>query len=85
MFENGKVFIAPDIDVNKYLNEGKEEELEKKMNEKGGNNETYADEDFREDFIELLKEDEKKIKQLVDEWSKRDYDPKLDKFKTDWS
>jgi superfamily II DNA/RNA helicase len=83
MFENGKVFIAPDVDVNKYLNEGKEEELEKKMNEKGGNNETYADEDFREDFIELLKADEKKIKLLVDEWSKIDYDPKLDKFITD--
>ncbi|MDG4717313.1 helicase-related protein [Winogradskyella marincola] len=83
MFEDGKVHIAPDVDVNKYLNEGKEEELEKKMNEKGGNNETYSDEDFREDFIELLKEDEKKIKQLVEDWKKIDYDPKLDKFIND--
>ncbi|EGV43505.1 restriction endonuclease subunit R [Bizionia argentinensis JUB59] len=83
MFEDGKVYIAPDVDVNKYLNEGKEEELEKKMNEKGGNNETYGDGAFKEDFIDLLKADKKKIKLLVDEWAKIDYDPKLDKFIAD--
>ena len=30
MFEENKVYVAPDIDVNKYLNEGDEEGLEQK-------------------------------------------------------
>ncbi len=83
MFEDDKVYVAPDIDVNKYLNEGNEEALEEKINEKGGNNQIYLADAFKEDFIELLKADEKKIKQLVDEWSKIDYDPKLNKFIAD--
>ncbi|WP_247653656.1 helicase-related protein [Flavobacterium sp. CS20] len=83
MFEDDKVYVAPDIDVNKYLNEGNEEALEEKINHKGGNNQIYIAEDFKEDFIELLKTDEKKIKDLVDQWAKIDYDPKLDKFIAD--
>ena len=35
MFEDDKVYVAPDIDVNKYLDEGNEEGLEAKINEKG--------------------------------------------------
>lgn len=83
MFENDKIYVAPDVDVNKYLNEGNDEALEEKINDKGGNNQIYGVEDFKEDFIELLKTDEKKIEQLVNDWCKIDYDPKLDKFITD--
>ena len=83
MFEDDKVYVAPDVDVNKYLNEGNEEALEEKINEKGGNNQIYVSTDFKKEFIDLLKTDEKKIKQLVVEWSKIDYDPKLDKFIAD--
>lgn len=80
MFEEDKVFVAPDVDVNKYLNEGNEEGLEEKIHDKGGNNQIYRAEDFKEGFLELLLEDKKKIQQLVDEWAKIEYDPKLDKF-----
>jgi len=80
MFDEDKVFIAPDVDVNKYLNEGNEEGLEAKINDKGGNNQIYKAEDFKEYFIDLLKEDKKKIQQLVDKWALINYDPKLDKF-----
>jgi len=80
MFETDKVFVAPDVDVNKYLNEGNEEGLEEKINDKGGNNQIYSSEDFKDGFIELLIEDKLKIQQLVDEWEKVEYDPKLDKF-----
>lgn len=59
MFEKDKVYIAPDVDVNKYLNDGNEEALEEKMNEKGGNNVIFQNQDFKEDFLLLLKEDEK--------------------------
>lgn len=84
MFEEDKVFVAPDIDVNKYLNEGNEEGLEEKIHDKGGNNQIYKAEDFKEGFLELLIEDKKKIQKLVDEWSKIEYDPKLDKFLMDF-
>ena len=80
MFEGDKVFVAPDVDVNKFLNDGNEEGLEEKIHDKGGNNQIYKAEDFKEGFLELLVEDKKKIQQLVDEWSKIEYDPKLDKF-----
>jgi superfamily II DNA or RNA helicase len=83
MFEYDKVFVAPDVDVNKYLNEGNEEGLEEKIHDKGGNNQIYKAEDFKEGFLELLIEDKKRIQQLVDEWAKIDYDPKLDKFLCD--
>lgn len=80
MFEDDTIYIAPDIDVNKYLNEGDEEGLEKKINEKGGNNLIYKKEDFKDDFLALLKLDLEYIKYLVDAWSKIEYDPKLEKF-----
>ena len=41
----------------KYLNDGDEEGLEKKINEKGGNNLIYKKEDFKDDFLALLKLD----------------------------
>jgi superfamily II DNA or RNA helicase len=83
MFEDDTIYIAPDIDVNKYLNEGDEEGLEKKINEKGGNNLIYKKDDFKDDFLALLKLDLEYIKYLVDAWSKIEYDPKLDKFLND--
>lgn len=81
MFENDKVFVAPDIDVNKFLEEKSEEELEDKINEKGGRNRIFETDDFEEHFIELLKLDKKLIDELVTRWDNiGDYDPKLDKF-----
>nr|WP_315171034.1 helicase-related protein [uncultured Flavobacterium sp.] len=83
MFEEDKIYVAPDVDVNKYLNEGNEEGLEEKINSKGGNNQIYNAADFKEDFVELLKADKKIINELVNEWAKINYDPKLDKFLRD--
>lgn len=83
MFEDDNIYIAPDIDVNKYLNESDEEGLEKKINEKGGNNLIYKKVDFKDDFLALLKLDLEYIKYLIDSWSKIEYDPKLDKFLND--
>ena len=54
MFEEDKVFVAPDVDVNKYLNEGNEEGLEEKIHDKGGNNQIYKAEDFKEGFLDLV-------------------------------
>jgi len=84
MFENDKVFIAPDIDLNKLYNEGKEDEIESailKINEESPNNAIYQASDFDKEFLNSLKEDQKLIDQLVLFWNKIDYDPKWEKFK----
>lgn len=83
MFEANKIYIAPDLDVNKYLNEGDEEGLEVKINEKGGNNQIFTSAEFKENFLALLKSDLEKIEYLVNEWNKINFDPKLDKFLID--
>jgi len=80
MFEDDKVYVAPDIDVNKYLDEGDEEGLEAKINSKGGNNQIYQSKDFKETFIPLLEFDRKMVADLVNSWKEIDYDPKLNRF-----
>ena len=80
MFEEDKVYVAPDINVNKYLDEGDEEGLEAKINSKGGNNKIYQSKDFKETFIPLLENDRKMVSELVAAWKEIDYDPKLEKF-----
>lgn len=80
MFEENKVYVAPDIDVNKFLDEGDEEGLEAKINSKGGNNQIYQTKDFKETFLPLLKQDRQMVADLVEAWKKINYDPKLEKF-----
>jgi superfamily II DNA/RNA helicase len=80
MFEDDKIYVAPDIDVNKYLDEGDEEGLEAKINAKGGNNQIYQAKDFKESFLSFLKHDRKMVADLVELWEEIDYDPKLNKF-----
>jgi len=83
MFADNQVYVAPDVDVNKFLNEGKEDELISKINEKGGNNRIYTSDRFDEEFVELLQADKAKIEPLIKRWQSIDYDPKLDKFLAD--
>ena len=81
MFENNRVFIAPDLDINKLLEEGYSyDQIEEKINEREGNNREFTSDAFDEKFIELLKDDQKKLKQLVDSWSDVREDPKLNTF-----
>lgn len=83
MFVDDRVYIAPDIDVNKYLDEGRLEDLEAKINEKGGNNEIYTKDKFKDEFIDFLKLDRFRVNQLLERWKKVDYDPKWNKFLED--
>jgi superfamily II DNA or RNA helicase len=86
MFENDKVFIAPDIDVNKLLDKGwSEEEIELEIaaiaNDNPKNN-TFKASDFRTGFLEGLKNDAKLICELAKGWDRINNDPKLDVFLT---
>lgn len=81
MFENDRIFVAPDLDINKLLEEGLSyDQIEAKINEKGGNNKEFKTDAFEKKFIALLKSDKEKIDDLVLRWSKVKKDPKLDEF-----
>lgn len=84
MFDNDKVFIAPDLDINKLYDEGKEDEIEDKINainEQSPNNAIYTANDFDAVFIAGLKNDQVILDELFEKWNALgDYDPKLKKF-----
>ncbi len=81
MFENDRVFVAPDLDINKLLEEGLSyDQIEAKINEKGGNNKEFKKSAFDKKFLALLKSDKEKVDDLVLRWSKVKKDPKLDAF-----
>ncbi|RYZ76173.1 MAG: SNF2/RAD54 family helicase, partial [Proteobacteria bacterium] len=61
MFENNKIFIAPDLDINKLYEDGKEDNIEaiiEKLNESSPNNSTYKASDFHPQLLEGLKRDQ---------------------------
>jgi len=83
-YENGKVFVAPDLDVNRLMDEGlTDDEIEMKilsiMDEKPGNR-TFKPDDFRPEFIEGLRDDLKTLDALCEQWDKVEEDPKFNKF-----
>jgi superfamily II DNA/RNA helicase len=81
MFDDNRVFIAPDLDINKLLEEGLSyDEIEAKINEKGGNNKEYKKDAFDNKFVDLLKQDKAKVDDLIERWSKVKTDPKLVEF-----
>lgn len=84
MFENDKVFIAPDTDVNKLLDKGwSNEEIEieiERLSEDNPKNKVFKSDDFEPDFLECLRKDKQSIDELVYYWEKIDHDPKMDVF-----
>ncbi|MBP8994132.1 MAG: helicase [Bacteroidales bacterium] len=81
MFDDNRVFIAPDLDINKLLEEGLSyDEIEAKINEKGGNNKEYKKDAFDKKFVALLKQDKEKVDDLIERWNKVKKDPKLIEF-----
>ncbi|OGX82700.1 helicase-related protein, partial [Hymenobacter glacialis] len=81
MFDNDRIFVAPDLDVNKLLEEGYSyDEIEQKINEKAGNNREFKAADFDKDFANLLRTEQKKVVALLKRWQSVHHDPKLDEF-----
>jgi len=84
MFNNNKVFIAPDTDINKLLDKGwSVEDIEKeieRLSEENPKNQTFKASDFKHEFIKDLKKDKELIDELVQSWQKINYDPKLEVF-----
>ena len=84
MFENDRIYIAPNLGVNDYINEGREEELIVLLTDLADTDPTIeicnAD-DFEPGFITGLKNDKVLLDELVSEWANITQDPKLDIFK----
>lgn len=72
MFEHNKVFIAPDLDINLLLEAGyTDEEIEEKLNAKAEDNPKnaiFGVDDFRPEFIEILRQDQEILEQMVTDW-----------------
>jgi superfamily II DNA/RNA helicase len=81
MFDHNRIFLAPDLDINKLLEDGLSyDQIEERINQKGGNNKEYASEAFKNQFYEFLLQDKTKIDDLVARWEKVTTDPKLNEF-----
>jgi superfamily II DNA/RNA helicase/HKD family nuclease len=85
MFENGKIYIAPNFPVSDMINQGKEDELETLLIEKSLDDPTIEicePDDFEHPFLHGLKSDYDLLKQLHKKWQKVTDDPKLEMFIT---
>jgi superfamily II DNA or RNA helicase len=83
MLDNDRVFIAPDVDINKLLEEGYNyDQIEDRINQKNksGNNKEYKRDAFDDDFYKYLLHDKERIDDLVQRWSIVEHDPKKDEF-----
>ncbi|MBN1996648.1 helicase [candidate division KSB1 bacterium] len=84
MFENGKVFIAPDLDINDMTEKGISfediENIIQEMNLENPRNNIFKPEDFNPEFIDGLKKDYALLQELVTEWEKVKQDPKIEAF-----
>jgi superfamily II DNA or RNA helicase len=82
MFDDDRIFIAPDLDINHLLEEGLSyDQIEEKINTAGGNNREYTSGSFSKEFLKNLKLDKEKVDDLVERWGEVKNDPKLTEFK----
>ena len=99
MWEADRIFICPDIDVNKELNDehiaqngsfencldviarkARNANKRHSASEEEGANKEYTQEDFDSAYIELLRNDERLIKNLCAKWDEQTSDPKMTAF-----
>ena len=83
MFEKGTIFIAPNLNVNEYVMEEREDELLTKMIALQPTDPTIeicSADDFISGFSEGLIRDFKILTELNNLWQKVHHDPKLDEF-----
>ena len=78
MWENDKIIIAPDLDINALIEAGfSEEEIEDKMNQKAETNPknaAFKREDFNPEYIDRLRHDQQLLKKMCNDWEDIDDD-----------
>lgn len=83
MFKNGTIYIAPNLKVNEYMIEDREDELIKLIEDTRYSDPTIeicTPDDFVEGFADGILHDDKILSDLVAMWEEIDYDPKLEVF-----
>lgn len=83
MFEQGTIYIAPNLNVTEYIMEDREDELFNLILENQLTDPTIEicqPSDFMEGFKEGLYKDNDLLARLIKGWDKYDDDPKLEKF-----
>lgn len=83
MFERGKIYIAPSLNVSEYIIEDREDELIEKilsMQESDSTLQICTPEDFEPNFLPGLTKDLEILNDLVERWLAVKEDPKLDEF-----
>lgn len=86
MWENDRIFIAPDMDINKLYELGyTDDEIEEKLNEKAEDNPknaVFKRDDFKPDYIDMLRKDQELLDEMWLEWEciDDDDDSKFAKF-----
>ena len=84
MWENDRIFIAPDMDINKLYELGyTDDEIEEKLNEKAEDNPknaVFKRDDFNPDYIDMLRKDQQILDDMSREWSGIDDEKDDSKF-----
>lgn len=83
MFENGVIYIAPNLNVSEYIIEGREDELAEKIANVIETDPTITicnPDDFEPHFLDELKRDYEIVQSLNERWAMVKEDPKLDEF-----
>src|SRR5574344_1627255 len=87
MFNNNKVFIAPDLDINNLYSQGyTDEDIEEMINEKAETNpknHVFEKNDFEPNYYKELLSDQELLDKMFNDWQSIDpekEDPKFDKF-----
>ena len=82
MFENDRIFIAPDLRVSEFILEDREDELIDILESSTDPDQIrqFSKDDFVANFYEGLQEDQKILDDLVDRWKGIIQDPKYDEF-----
>lgn len=86
MWENDKIFIAPDMDINQLYALGyTDDEIEEKLNEKAEvnpKNAVFKRDDFQPEYIDMLHKDQQLLDEMWLEWEyiSDDDDSKFAKF-----
>ena len=83
MFNNDRVYIAPNLKVSDYIIEDREDELIQliaSLKDTDPTIEICSSDDFQQGFFEGLQKDFNILKSLVEKWDNITEDPKLDEF-----
>ena len=86
MWEKDRIFIAPDMDINKMYDDGlTDDEIEEKLNQKAEDNPknaVFKRDDFKPEYIEILRQDQQLLDEMWLQWEciDDDDDSKFAKF-----